>query len=105
MISCLEAAEGLANQYLSGRPTVYDVEFLSARITDTLLLLGVSSSADMDYDGPGRKSVCDIEGACDGLCDKYFPGTSTLYERGRIRESIEAAIRELGGSTNAVWRI
>ena len=105
MISVREAAEGLANRYLPGVPSIFDVNFLSAGIAEALLLLGVSRSADMDFFGDRRKTYCEIDDAVDGLCEKYFPGTSSLYEAGVLEGKIENLIVLLGGSVNARWNI
>lgn len=105
MFSVREAAEGLANRYLPGVPSIFDVNFLSAGIEEALFLLGVSRSADMDYFGKNRKDYCEIDDAVDGLCEKYFPGTSSLYEAGVLGSKIEELIVLLGGSANARWNI
>ena len=105
MISVREAAEGLASRYLPGVPSIFDVNFLSAGIEEALYLLGVSRSADMDFFGDRRKTCCEIDDAVDGLCEKYFPGTSSLYEAGVLESKIEKLIVLLGGSVNARWNI
>ena len=105
MISVVEAAEGLANRYLPGVPSIYEVDFLSAGIEEALFLLGVSRSADMDYFGKNRKDYCELDDAVEGLCEKYFPGTSSLYEAGVLEGEIGKLIVRLGGSLNARWYI
>ena len=94
MISVREVAESLT----SCRASVGDINTLSECIMESLVSLGASPNADMDFGGPRRKKVYTLDEAAHQLAERYLgeiPPPS-VGETDVIKEGIERGLKKIG---------
>lgn len=92
MISVREVAESLT----SCRASVGDINTLSECIMESLVSLGASPNADMDFGGPRRKKVYTLDEAAEQLVERYLGGIPHIGETDVIKEGIERGLKKIG---------
>lgn len=94
MISVREVAESFGGCHAS----VGEINTLSECIMESLVSLGASPNADMDFDGPRRKKVYTLDEAAHQLVERYLgeiPPPS-IGETDVIKEGIERGLAKIG---------
>ena len=105
MISIMEAAEGIADEFFGGArgtTSMKDVDAIAEGIRSGLKQLGCSDSVVDDFDGPRRKQVRNLDDAVTQLIEKYLHSVPTVGEIDTLKQSIIGAIKK-NGYTGMIW--
>lgn len=92
MISVREVAESFGGR----RASVGDINTLSECIMESLVSLGASPNAYIDFDGPRRKKVYTLDEAANQLIERYLGGFPNVGEADVIKEGIERGLKQIG---------